>query len=199
MKIRLVVIFLFVLAISGCSYNVPLRHELVIDKPPAVKNERILIVMSKEQAQKVISYSPQLGDTFVFKGGPALKSLIMNIFGQLYREVSYAESLGMANNDYDRAIEVALQGHEIVINIYRGNTVKLNIDYTIYNQKGEVIDKLPTNTSSKERYRGSDYVKTIIFGSVYNIGRQKAKVGAAWDTAAINSIGELIDRVTGQK
>jgi len=200
MKKRMFVIFIFLLVITGCSYNVPLMHELYIESPPEVKyNEKILIVMSKEQVQKVISYSPQLGDTYVFNGGPALKSLIISIFGQLYNEVSYAESLDMAQVNYDRAIEVVLQNHEIIMNIYKGNTVKLNINYAIYNQKGELIDNLQTNSSSKERYSSRNYVNTVLLGSFYNIGKMKQKTGAAWDTAAVNSIGELIDRLAGQK
>lgn len=199
MKIRLLVMSILLLAISGCSYNVPLRHELVMENPPAVKNEKILVVMSREQAQKVIAYSPQIGDTYVFNGGPALKSLMMNILGQIYSKVSYAESLDSAKTGYDRVVEVALQNHEIVMNIYTGNTVTLDIDYEIYNQKGEPIDKLSTHSSSKERYSGSDYVKTYIIGSFYNIGKMKQKTGAAWDTAAINSIGKLIDRMAPQE
>ncbi len=200
MKNRLLFISILFLAITGCSYNVPLRHELVMEPPPASKyNEKILVVMSKEQAEKVIPYSPQLGDTYIFNGGPALKSLIINILGQFYSEVSYAESLDTANTNYDRAVEVVLQDHEIIMNIYKGNTVKLEIDYSIYNQKGELVDKLPTNSSSKERYSGSNYVNTFLFGSFYNIGKMKQKTGAAWDTAAVNSIGKLLDKLAGQK
>jgi hypothetical protein len=196
---RLFSISILLLAISGCSYNVPLMHELVMENPPEAKyNEKILVVMSKEQAQKVINYSPQVGDTYVFNGGPALKSLIISILGQIYNEVSYVESLDMAKSNYDRAIEVVLQSHEITMNIYTGNSVKLEIDYAIYNQKGELIDKLPTNSSSKERYSGSNYVNTVLFGSFYNIGKMKQKTGAAWDTAAVNSIGKLIDKLAEQ-
>lgn len=199
MKPRLLFISILLLACSACSYNVPLRHELVMEDPPSVKNEKILLVMSKEQAEKVVKHSPQLGDTYVFNAGPALKSLLMNILGQLYSEVSYAESTGAAVASYDRAVEAVLKNHKIKMSIYTGNIVKLDIEYTIYDQNGEVIDKFSTSTSSKERYRGSDYVKTAIFGSFYNIGRMKAKIGGAWDTAVINSIGELIDKLTGNK
>ncbi len=197
---RLFFISIVLLAISGCSYNVPLMHELVIENPPEAKyNEKILVVMSKEQAQRVIKYSPQLGDTYVFNGGPALKSLIISILGQLYTEVTYAESLGNANTIYDRAIEVVLQNHEITMNIHKGNTVRLDIDYTIYSKQGELIDTLTTSSSSKERYSGSDYVNTVLFGAFYNIGKMKQKTGAAWDTAVVNSIGELLDSLSNQK
>ena len=199
MKIRRLVLSILLFSIAACSYHVPLKHELVMENHPTVKNESILVVMSKEQAEKVIAYSPQVGDTYVFEGGPALKDLIVNIFGQIYSTVSYAESLESANAKYDRAVEVALQNHEIVMNIYTGNTVKLDIDYAIYNQKKERIDRFTTHTSSKERYAGSDYVKTFVLGSFYNIGRMKEQIGAAWDTAAINSIGELIDKLSGQR
>ena len=195
MKTRLLVISIVLLSITGCSYNVPLRHELPIENPPVVKNKKILVVMSKEQAQKVIADSPQIGDTYVFNGGPALKSLIMNILGQLYSEVSYAESLHVVNTSYDQAIEVVLQNHEIIMNIYKGNSVKLNIDYSIYNQKGELVNNIPTESSSKERYTGSDYVKTVLVGAFFNIGKMKQTTGAAWDTAAINSIGKLLDKL----
>lgn len=200
MKNRLLVISILLLAITGCSYNVPLRHELVIENPPASKyNEKILVIMSKEQAQQIIAYSPQPGDTYVFNGGLALKSLIINILGQLYSEVSYAESLDMANTNCDRAVEVNLRSHEITLNIYKGNTVKLGIDYTIYNQKGEILDKLQTSTFSKDKYSGSELTKTFLIGAFYNIGKMKQKAGSAWDTAAVNSIGKLIDGLTGQK
>lgn len=199
MKKGLLVISVLLLAISACSYNVPLRHELAVESPPAVKNEKILVVMSKEQAEKIIEYSPQVGDTYVFEAGPALKDLTLHVLGQCYREVSYAESADIENVDYDRAIEVALQDYEIVMNIYTGNEVKLNIDYTIYNQKGGVTDRFSTNTSSKERYSGSDYVGTFIVGAFYNIGKMKEQIGGAWDAAAINSIGELVDRLAGGK
>ena len=195
MKKSLLVLPILLLAITGCSYNVPLMQEFALENPPAVKNEKILVVMSKDQAQKVIAYSPQVGDTYVFNGGPALKNLIINILGQLYSEVSYAESMDMANTNYDRAIEVVLQNHEIIMNIYKGNTVKLDIDYAIYNQKGDLVDKLPTQSSSKERYSGSNYVNTVLFGSFYNISKMKQKTGAAWDMAALNSIGKLIDKL----
>ena len=198
MKKSLLVLPILLLAITGCSYNVPLKQEFALENPPAVKNEKILVVMSKDQAQKVIAYSPQVGDTYVFNGGPALKNLIINILGQLYSEVSYAESMDMANTNYDRAIEVVLQNHEIIMNIYKGNTVKLDIDYAIYNQKGDLVDKLPTQSSSKERYSGSNYVNTVLFGSFYNIGKMKQKTGAAWDMAALNSIGKLIDKLAEQ-
>jgi len=198
MKKSLLVLPILLLAITGCSYNVPLMQEFALENPPAVKNEKILIVMSKDQAQKVIAYSPQVGDTYVFNGGPALKNLIINILGQLYSEVSYAESMDMANTNYDRAIEVVLQNHEIIMNIYKGNTVKLDIDYAIYNQKGDLVDKLPTQSSSKERYSGSNYVNTVLFGSFYNISKMKQKTGAAWDMAALNSIGKLIDKLAEQ-
>jgi hypothetical protein len=198
MKKSLLVLPILLLAITGCSYNVPLMQEFALENPPAVKNEKILVVMSKDQAQKVIAYSPQVGDTYVFNGGPALKNLIINILGQLYSEVSYAESMDMANTNYDRAIEVVLQNHEIIMNIYKGNTVKLDIDYAIYNQKGDLVDKLPTQSSSKERYSGSNYVNTVLFGSFYNIGKMKQKTGAAWDMAALNSIGKLIDKLAEQ-
>jgi hypothetical protein len=189
---------ILLLIITGCSYKVPLKHEFALENPPAIQNEKILVVMSPEQAGKVINYSPQVGDTYVFSSGPALKNLIINILGQLYSEVSYAESIDIANTNYDRAIEVVLQNYEITMNIYKGNTVNLDIDYTIHNQKGASI-KLPTKSSSKERYKGSDYVNTILLGSFYNIGKMKQKTGAAWDMAAINSIGELIDRLAKKK
>ena len=199
MKKRLLVISIFLFAISACSYNVPLRHELAMESRPAVKNEKILVVMSKAQAEQVIEYSPQVGDTYVFDAGPALKDLTMNVLGQCYSEVSYAESTDIENADYDRAIEVVLKDYEIIMNIYTGNEVKLNIDYTIYDQNKEVIDTLSTNTTSKERYSGSEYVATYIVGAFYNIGKMKEKIGGAWDTAAINSIGELVDRLAGEK
>ena len=198
MKSRLLFISMILFVMAACSYQVPLKHELAMQSTPAVRNERILVVMSREQAEKIINYSPQMGDTYVFEGGPALKDLIMNILGQVYSSVSYAETLDRAVTEYDRAVEVVLRNHEIVMNVYTGNTVKLDIDYTIFNPQGEPVDHFATQSSSKERYDGSDYVKTYVIGAFYNIGKMKEQIGAAWDTAAINSIGALIDRLSGE-
>ncbi|MDY6790931.1 MAG: hypothetical protein SWH54_06650 [Thermodesulfobacteriota bacterium] len=196
MKHRLLMIPILLMVIISCSYHVPLSHQLVVPNSPQPKyDQKILVVMSRAQAQKVIEYSPQLGDTYVFKGGPALKDLVIDILGQLYKKVAYAESRDMANTSYDLAVEVSLKSHEISMNIYKGNTVKLGIDYTIYDPKGTLIKNIPTHTSSMDKYSGGELVTTFVVGAFYNIGKMKEKTGAAWDKAAINSIGKLIDHL----
>jgi hypothetical protein len=151
--------------------------------------------MSAEQSREIIKYSPQLGDTYVFAGGPTFKDLIINILGQMYKEVAYAESRDESGIRYDLAVGVTLRSHEISLNIYKGNTVKLGIDYTIHNQDGKLIKELSTNSSSLEQYKGSEWVAAFVIGFFYNIGKMKEKAGAAWDKAAINSIAELMDNL----
>jgi hypothetical protein len=195
MKNKLSVLALLSFVILGCAYQVPLTREIVIDDPPNPKyNEKILVVMSAEQAQKIIKYSPQLGDTYVFKGGPTFKDLMINILGQLYKEVAYAESRDESGIRYDLAVGVSLRSHEISLNIYKGNTVKLGIDYTIYDQDGKLIKELSTNSSSLEQYKGSERIAALLI-VFFNIGKMKEKAGAAWDKAALNSIAELMDNL----
>ena len=196
MKFRLFVIYFLLFVITGCSYNVPLRHKLVINNPPNPKyNKKILVIMPRQQAQKVIRHSPQPGDTYVFAGGPALKDMLVNVLGQLFKEVAYSESRDKANSNYDLAVDVNFRSYDITLNIYTGNVVKLGIDYTLLDKKGKVLKKIPTNTSSKDKYSGSDLAKTFLVGAFFNIGKMKKSSGAAWDKATINSLGHLIDNL----
>ena len=128
----------------------------------------------------------------MFEGGPALKELTMDILGQLYREVGYAETISAAG-DCDLAVEASLRSYEIYMNFRQGNTVRLGIDYKIVDSEGNVVEELSTNTSSEEPYSGGERATAYLVGAFYNIGKMKEKVGAAWDTATVNSIGELLD------
>jgi len=193
MKHRVFFVAVLSVIVLGCAYQVPLMRELALEEPPDPKYDKsIVLVMSAEQAQQVIEYSPQFGDTYVFEGGAALKDLSMNILGQLYREVRYTETVSGAG-DCDLAVEASLRNYEIYMSFRQGNTVRLGIDYTIFDSQGNIVEELSTNSSSQEPYRGGERVTALLVGAFYNIGKMKEKVGAAWDTAAVNSIGELLD------
>ena len=71
--------------------------------------------------------------------------------------------------------------------------MRLGIDYTILDSEGTVVEKLSTNTSFTDQYSGSELFTAYLVGVFYNISRMMEKTGATWDTAAVNSIGELLD------
>jgi hypothetical protein len=180
--------------VLGCAYQVPLMRELVLEEPPDPKYDKsIVLVMSAEQARQVIEYSPQFGDTYVFEGGAALKDLSMNILGQLYREVRYTETVSGVG-DCDLAVEASLRDYNIRMSVKHGNTVRLNIDYKIFDSEGNVVEELSTNTSSTDKYTGGELVMVyLIKPLLFNIRKMKEMVGAAWDTAAVYSIAEMVD------
>jgi hypothetical protein len=195
MKVQILLVPVILIALIGCSYQVPLQHKVALKTAPNVKNENVLIMMSKEQAEKVISFSPQYGDTYVFNSGPALKDMVLNILGQMYSHVFYAESLEGTVEKYDRAIGVKLVSHDIVMNIYTGNEVTLEVEYSIYDSTGKLIETFPTLNSSKERYSGGDLAEVFILGAGSNISKMKKQIGAAWDKSTIISVGKLMNHL----
>ncbi|MBN1834476.1 MAG: hypothetical protein JW820_01430 [Spirochaetales bacterium] len=194
MKYRLLFVAVLSVVALGCAYQVPLMRELPMEETPDPKYDKsILLVMSAEQAGQVIKYSPQLGDTYVFEGGPALKELTMSILGQFYREVGYAESVS-SGGTYDLAVETSLRDYEISMSVRKGNTVRLNIDYRVFDGEGNVVEELSTNTSSTDKYSGGEVVMVYLIRPLFfNIKKMKEMVGTAWDTAAVYSIAEMVD------
>ena len=194
MKYRVFLIAVLAVFVLGCSYQVPLMRELAMEETPDPKYDKsITLVMSAEQAGQIIEYSPQLGDTYVFEGGPALKDLTLNILGQLYREAGYAESVSGAAG-YDFAVETSLRDYEIRMSVKHGNTVRLNVDYKIFDSEGNIVEELSTDTSSTDKYSGGELVTLyLIRPLLFNIRKMKEMVGAAWDTAAVYSIAEMVD------
>jgi hypothetical protein len=195
-KLKSLVSLIPLVAMMACSYTVPLTREAAIDTPPNPKyEESILLVMSAEEAQRIVEYSPQLGDTYVFQAGPALKDLLLSVLGQLYAGAAYAESTQQAQTSYDLAVEARLTSHQIVMNVRKGHTVTLGIDYSVYDPQGNIVEKIPTNSSSTDKFSGGEKLGVYTLMPLYAIGKNKDKVGVAWDTAALNSIGVLLEKL----
>ena len=196
-RYRWIVLLLFFLTLVGCSHQVPLRQGLEVSDPPNPKyDKKVLLVMPQDQAERIIRHKPDpLADTYVYAGGPALKNTLQNVLDQLFRETDFAYTLPQGGGDYDLAVVVDFKQWNIVLNIYTGNTVDLDVDYLVLDPSGKTLLHIPTQASSKDRYSGGDLAATFLAGAFYNIGKMKASSGAAWDQATANSIAELLDKM----
>lgn len=178
---------------AACSHTVPLRQTLPLSNPPSPKLERrVLLVMPAAQADLVIRHQPDpLADTYVFAGGPAFKSVLLDMLSQVFSSVSFTTQRSPADPAHDVAIAVDLKRTDVVINIYTGNVVTLAVDYTLSDARGSRV--LPITASSKDRYSGGQLVGALLLGAFFNIGAMKESAGAAWDQATVNAVAPLLD------
>jgi hypothetical protein len=186
------VVLLFV---AACTRNVPLRHEFEFQNTPAPKvARRLLVVMDKAQAEKVIFHKPgPFADNFRYEAGPALRDSLMNLMGATFETADFATALPPEGAAYDYYLMADFKDYQIDLGRTLVSNKKFNvyIDYVFQDAARRTLFTTETDGDNINRYSGGDIATAVNPFVFVGTGKAENMLGDGWDGAVANSLNEF--------
>lgn len=174
----------------GCTRNIKVSMNLPIQNPSSQKiAQRVLVVMSKEQAESVIIEKPgPMSDYFRFEAGKAISSNILSAMQALYEQVEFSNQIPQNDTAFDAYLLVDYKKYHIRWGSTAFSQVNMNIyiDYELLDKKKQRALMVSTDGSSSWRRKGGEAVALI--NPFISIMLTNSSLGEAWDQALSNSI-----------
>jgi hypothetical protein len=195
-RIRLVLLVsLVVLAVAACTRNVPLRHEFAFQNTPDPKvAKRLLVVMDKAQADKVIIHKPgALSDTFRYEAGPALRDSLMHLMQATFEQADFGYALPDQEATYDYYLLADFKDYKIDLGRTLVSNKRFNvyIDYDFMDGSRHTIFTTETDGDNINRYSGGDIATAVNPFVFIGTGKAENMLGDGWDGAVANSLNEF--------
>ena len=192
-------IFAAAIILAGCTRNIRVSTDMQMQNPPEKKiGNRVLIVMSKEQAERVIVEKPgAMSDYFSFEAGKSVKMNLLNMMKALFNEADFANELTSNKNSYDYYILVNFKNHKIEWGASAFSEISMNvyIDYNLINAKN--IKLLPVSTDGSSNWQRSGGGVVALINPFVSIGVTDTALGKAWDRAIANSLSQWVMALQG--
>ena len=195
--IRIVLSIFFcclLLIAAGCTQNIQVSTNMQMQNLSEKKiGYKVLVVMSKEQAEKVILEKPgAFSDNYSFEAGKSISVNLLNMMKILFNEADFANELPLKTNAYDYYILANIKRYKIEWGSTAFSQISMNvyIDYDLLNAKKEKVLPVLTDGSSTWQRSGGEVVAVI--NPFVSIFVTKSAIGDAWDRAVANSLSQWV-------
>ena len=185
----------FLVLLTACTRNVPLRHEFDFQNIPETKVEKhLLVVLEKEQAEMVILHKPgPMSDNFRYEAGPAFRDGLVNFMKTRFAEVDFAHTLSPDGQGHDYYLVTNFKDYKIDL----GSTLMSNahynvyIDYTFLDADHKEIFAVQTDGNNINRHSGGDIATAINPFVFVATGKAENMMSDGWDGAVADSLNEF--------
>lgn len=184
---------------AGCTRHIQVSTNMQMQNPPGKKiGYKVLVVMSKDQAEQVILEKPgALSDNFSFEAGKSISVNLLNMMKAIFKEADFAHEIPAGAAGYDYFILANYKKYNIEWGSTAFSAINMNvyIDYDLLNVKKLKILSVGTDGTSTWRRSGGEAVALI--NPFVSMGITKSALGDAWDRAVANSLSQWVTQLQG--
>lgn len=179
---------------AGCTRNIQVSKNLPIQNPPMKKiTKKVLVVMSREQAESVILEKPgALSDNFRIEAGSSISSNVVMAMKALFESADFSHEYPREGGSHDAYVLVNFKNHRIEWGSTAFSPVNMNvfIDYQLLDKTRRKELVVSTDGSSTWRRTGGEAAAVI--NPFVSILLTDSSLGRAWDQAVANSISQWV-------
>jgi len=197
-KIMLGLCCIFMIVGAGCTRNIQVSTNLQVQNPPEQKiSKKVLVVMSKEQAETIILEKPGAFslDTFRFEAGKSISSNLVTAMKTIFESADFAYELPRDGGSFDHYILANYKNYKIEwgSTVFSPININVYIDYDLLDvNKGKGL-AVSTDGSSTWQRAGGEVVALI--NPFVSILVTSSAIGQTWDQAVANSISQWMSEL----
>lgn len=191
------------LLVSGCAIKIPVSTSMKVQNPPPKKiSKKIVVVMSKEQADKILLYKKSaLANPFSFEAGKSVSSNLTQAMQIMFDSAEFSTELPTAARTYDFVLVAEIKDAKFDFPFLStaDKMVNVYIDYDLFGANQVKLFHLSTDGNSTAQASVAE--KVLLFFPVLFSSRgdmEIDRIGQAWDLAVINSITQVMDVMSRQ-
>jgi hypothetical protein len=188
--------------VSGCAATltqpIPYRPALRLSIAPTDKIDSALTVRMTEQLSNLVAtvkpLDMPLTMSYTFAIGESLKSNLTNTLRAVFSKVTIDTSTLRQANIAPFTLNVELKSYELNIapSIFGTHSSRLNIQYTLDDERGTRLLSLLTDTSGTSAGTSTELLgRVFVQGEAFQSSGYRASIGRAYDEALARSINEL--------
>jgi len=184
------------LIVAGCAINIPVSTSMKVQNiPPQKIQKNILVVMSKEQAEKIILFKKSaLANPFSFEAGKSVSSNLTQAMQYKFAAADFSNEVPAAGKyDYVLVANIKDAKFDFPFISVADKKVNVYIDYELFDAKQVKLLQVSTDGSSEVQAATAEKV-LFFFPALYSIrgNIEIDRIGNSWDLAVINSITQLM-------
>ena len=191
------------LLISGCAIKIPVSTSMKVQNIPTKKvNKKMLVVMSKEQEQKIILYKKSaLANPFLFEAGKSVSLNLTQAMQVMFSSAEFSNDESSSGGTYDFVLVAEIKDAKFDFPFLSTADKRVNvyIDYDLFGtDRGKLLH---LSTDGNSIAQASVAEKVLVFFPVLWSTRGNMeidRIGQAWDLAVINSITQVMDSMSRQ-